>query len=253
MTWADGLAGNVAAWTKANAEYTDAAAVASWARDEITWGVFGLPESSVGCLGDVAGLDVVELGCGTAYLSARLAKQGARPVGVDPTPAQLETARRMMQETGIVFPLVEAPGESVPLPDASFDLAISEYGACLWADPYEWIPEAARMLRPGGRLIFLTNSNIAQLCFPPVGELTEQLQRPLFGMYRTTWPGETSTEFHLPHGEWIRLLRDTGFEIEALHELQAPADAGKHSYYDYVDGSWANRWPCEEIWVARTR
>ena len=90
----------------------------------------------------------MELGCGTAYISAWLAKRGARPVGVDPTPAQLETARRMMRETGIEFPLLQAPGESVPLPDASFDLAISEYGACLWADPYEWIPEATRLLRP---------------------------------------------------------------------------------------------------------
>ena len=151
---------NVAAWTKANAQYTDGSASRAWASEDISWGVFHVPESTVGCLGDVDGLDVVELGCGTAYVSAWLAKRGARPVGVDPTPAQLETARRMMRETGIEFPLVQAPGESVPLPDASFDLAISEYGACLWADPYEWVPEAARLLRPGGRLVFLTNSNV---------------------------------------------------------------------------------------------
>src|SRR5437899_3332539 len=80
-------------------------------------------------LGDVSGLDVVELGCGTAYFSAWFAKRGARPVGVDPTPAQLASARRMQAETGIEFPLVQAPAERVPLPDASFDLAISEYGA----------------------------------------------------------------------------------------------------------------------------
>lgn len=245
------LPGNIASWTRANAEYTDGAATASWARDDLEWGVFHVPESQVAALGDVAGLDVVELGCGTAYISAWLAKRGARPVGVDPTPAQLETARRMMRETGIEFPLVEAPGEGVPLPDASFDLAVSEYGASLWADPYRWIPEAARLLRPGGRLVFMTNSNIAMLCFPPVGSLTEQLQRPLFGIYRTTWPGELGTEFHLPHGEWIRLLRDMGFEIEALHELQAPQDADDPGYYDYVTVDWARKWPCEEIWVAR--
>ena len=251
MSSPETLPGNIAAWTKANAEYTDASAARAWARDDITWGVFGIPESAIGVLGDVAGLDVVELGCGTAYVSAWLAKRGARPVGVDPTPAQLDTARRMMRETGIEFPLVEAPGESVPLPDGSFDLALSEYGAALWADPYRWIPEAARLLRRGGRLVFLTNSNLSMLCFPPVGELTEQLQRPLFGLYRTNWPGDLGTEFHLPHGEWIRLLRATGFEIEALHELQAPEDAKKHDYYDYVDGSWAGKWPCEEIWAAR--
>jgi SAM-dependent methyltransferase len=125
----DSVAANVAKWTKENAAYTDGRAKAAWQRDELTWGVFGVPEGAGGVVGDVRGLDVVELGCGTAYLSAWLAKRGARPVGVDPTPAQLATARRMMDETGIRFPLVEAPAEAVPLPDASFDLAISEYGA----------------------------------------------------------------------------------------------------------------------------
>jgi SAM-dependent methyltransferase len=251
MSSPDTLPGNVAAWTKANAEHTDAAAARQWARDEISWGVFGVPESTIGCIGDVTGLDVVELGCGTAYISAWLAKRGARSVGVDPTPAQLATARRMMDETGIEFPLVEAPGESVPLPDDSFDLAISEYGASLWADPYRWIPEAARLVRSGGRMIFLTNSNVMMLCAPPVGKLTEQLQRPLFGLYRTVWPEDPGTEFHLPHGEWIRLLRENRFEIEALHELQAPADAEDPVYYDYVTADWARKWPTEEMWVAR--
>ena len=244
---------NIAEWTKANTDYTDGSASRAWAREEMSWGVFNVPESNVGCLGDVAGLDVVELGCGTAYVSAWLTKRGAHVIGVDPTPAQLATARRMMRETGIEFQLVEAPGESVPLPDASFDLALSEYGACLWADPYQWIPEAARMLRPGGRLIFLTNSNIAQLCAPDEGRLGTTLLRPLFGMYRMEWPSEVGVEFHLPHGEWIRLLRAHGFDVEALHELQAPEDAEAHRYYDYVGPDWARQWPSEEIWVARKR
>jgi len=251
MSSPESLAGNVASWTKANAEYTDAAAARAWSRDDITLGVFGIPESTVGVLGNVAGLDVVELGCGTAYLSARLAKRGARVVGVDPTPAQLETARRMMRETGIELDLVEAPGESVPLPDSSFDLAISEYGACLWADPYKWVPEAARLLRRGGRLIFLTNSNLSQLCAPDEGKLGTTLLRPLFGLYRMQWPNQEGTEFHLPHGEWVRFLRATGFEVEALLELQAPDDATEHPYYDYVPVEWARKWPAEEIWVAR--
>ena len=54
----------------------------------------------------------------------------------------------------------------MPYPDASFDLAISEYGACLWADPSRWVPEAARILRPGGALIFLVNSALLMLCMP---------------------------------------------------------------------------------------
>ena len=113
---------NRESWTQANAEHTDARASAAWAEEEITWGVFSVPEASLGTLGDVVGLDVVELGCGTAYVSAWLARRGARPVGVDVTPAQLATARRCQRETGLVFPLLEASAEDVPLASESFDL-----------------------------------------------------------------------------------------------------------------------------------
>jgi SAM-dependent methyltransferase len=174
-------------------------------------------------------------------------------VGVDPTPAQLATARRMQEKTSIVFPLIEAPAERVPLPDASFDLAVSEFGASLWADPYRWIPEAARLLRPGGRLVFLTNSTIAYLCAVDEGGTAETLQRPQFGMHRIQWPGEEGTEYHLAHGDWIDLLRANGFEIERLIEPPAPPDAEPHPYYDYVSPEWARKWPAEEIWVARKR
>src|SRR6266850_6174824 len=167
----DSLAKNIEHWTKNNREHLDPSAnAAHWAKDELTWGVFGIREVDLGSpLGDVRGLDVVELGCGTAYFSAWLAKRGARPVGVDPTPAQLATARAMQQEFELEFPLVEAVGEAVPLPDASFDLVLSEYGASIWADPYLWIPEAARLLRPGGQLVFLCNSTLALLCMPETG------------------------------------------------------------------------------------
>ncbi len=250
----DSVARNVANWTKANAEYTDQKAAEAWAKDDITWGVFGVHESELGVLGDLANKDVVELGCGTAYFSAWLAKGGARPVGVDPTSAQLATARRMQDETGIRFPLVEAAAEAVPLPDASFDLAVSEYGASLWAVPERWLGEAARLLRPGGRLVFLTNSTLVILCSPDEGLAEERLLRPQFdGLYRIEWPGEEGVEYHPAHGQWIRLLRDNGFEIEELHELQAPEDRATHTYYDYVTAEWARKWPCEDLWVARKR
>ena len=249
----DSVARNVAEWTEANKQYTDANARRAWEDPEVSWGVFGVPESAVGVLGDVEGLDVVELGCGTAYLAARLARRGARVVGVDPTAAQLETARRMMRETGIEFRLVEAAAEAVPLPSVSFDLAVSEYGASLWADPKRWIAEAARLLRPGGRLVFLTSSVLAILCSPDTGRADERLHRPQFGMYRFEWPDETGVEYHLQHGDWIRLLRASGLEVEDLVELQAPEGAETHHYYDYVSAEWARKWPAEEIWTARKR
>ena len=241
---------NVANWTRANAQYTDAAAERAWAQDEITWGVFEIPESEVDVLGDVAGRDIVELGCGTAYFSAWLARRGANVVGVDPTPAQLETARRMQHATGIEFQLVEAIGEDVPLADSSFDLVHSEYGASLWADPYRWIPEAARLLRPGGRLIFLRNSIISMLCMKLDG-VGEQLVRAQNGLRMIEWPDTGEIEFHMGHGDWIDVLRANGFEIERLVELFAPPGAESHTYYTYVPAEWAQKWPHEEIWVAR--
>jgi SAM-dependent methyltransferase len=249
----DTIAANIADWTQANAEHTDANAETAWAHPGILWGVFAIPEEQVGVLPEsVDGLDVVELGCGTAYFGSWLQRRGARVTGVDPTPAQLATARRMMAKTGIEFPLVEAAGEAVPLPDAAYDLAVSEYGASLWADPYRWVPEAARLLRPGGLLAFLVNSTLVYLCAPDGdGVVGQDIQREQFGMYRIQWDGAIGVEYHLAHGDWIELLRENGLQVEALHELRPQPGAVDPAYYDFVTVEWAEKWPAEEIWVAR--
>jgi SAM-dependent methyltransferase len=249
----DYLERNRAGWTKANEEYTDARASEAWAADEITWGMFGPSDKELGVLGDVSGKDVIELGCGTAYFGAWLAKRGARVTGVDITPAQLETARRMSEETGIALELIEANAEDVPLPAGSFDLALSEYGASIWCDPYKWIPEAARLLRPGGELVFLCNSVLCMLCSPDGGKVSDRLVRPQFGMHRLEWTDDDGVEFHLGHGDMLRLLRGTGFEVEGLWEIQASESAKDHSYYDFISADWARKWPAEEIWKARKR
>jgi SAM-dependent methyltransferase len=224
----------------------------NWAADEPTWGVWDIPESDLRILPDVDGLDTIELGCGTAYCSAWLSRRGARVTGIDNSERQLATARRLQQEFGLEFPLVHGSAEAVPLPDESFDLAFSEYGASIWADPYLWIPEAARLLRPGGRLIFLVNGTISILCMPddedePVGE---RLLRPYFGLHRLEWPEDESVEFHLGYGDWIRLLRANGFEVEDLVEIQAP-EGTPPNRFGFVTPEWSHKWPSEEVWKAR--
>ena len=103
---------NRARWTKSNAEYTGTTTRPSLGRPRRSrGGLWGVPEAELNALPDVAGKDVVELGCGTAYFSAWLARRGARPVGVDVTPAQLETARRAAAGDGLEFPLLEANAE----------------------------------------------------------------------------------------------------------------------------------------------
>ena len=237
-------------WTVVNAQHTDTDAVRAWSSEEITWGLFRTPESRLRALGDVAARDVVELGCGSAFFSANLMRAGARPVGVDLTPAQLDTARRCQARFGLTFPLVEADAEDVPLPDDSFDLAVSEYGASVWCDPELWVAEAARLLRPGGRLAFLTNSVLAALCVPAEGGVAqERLERAQRGLQRIEWPGG-GVEHHPSHSRWIQVLTDNGFVIDALHELYAPPGAAAPEWYEIVSVEWARKWPVEDLWVA---
>lgn len=250
----DHVARNRAYWDEINAPLYAEPGRRAWASDEISWGIFGVPESELRALPeDLAGKDVIELGCGTAYISAWLARRGARVTGVDNSAEQLRTARALQDEHDLHFPLIHGNAESVPLPDASFDLAVSEYGASIWADPYRWIPEASRLLRPGGELVFLVNGTLWVLTVPETddaGPAAEQLLRPYFGMHRFEWPDEPGVEFHLGYGDWIRLLRSNGFEVLDLIEIQAPPGASSGSY-DLVDPEWARRYPAEQIWRAR--
>jgi SAM-dependent methyltransferase len=249
------VARNRRVWDGYAAEYVEAGE-RNWALDEPSWGIWGVPEAELHLLPDnLAGRDAIELGCGTAYVGAWLARRGARVTGIDNSPAQLETARRLQDQHDLHFPLLLGFAEQVPLPDASFDLAISEYGAAIWADPYRWIPEAARLLRPGGELIFLGNSVLLMLTVPDLevdGPATERLLRPQFGMHRFEWQDEDSVEFHLSHGDMFRLLLDSGFEVTDLVEIRPPAGSTTR-WTNIATIDWARQWPSEEVWKARKR
>ena len=242
---------NRSAWDQWAPDYARAG-LRSWAATEPTWGIWGIAEAQARVFPtNLGGRDSIELGCGTGYVSAWLARRGARPVGLDNSAAQLTTARELQDRFGLRFPLIHASAEQAPLADATFDLAISEYGASIWCDPFIWIPEAVRLLRPGGQLIFLANSVLLMLAIPDHDDLpaTERLLRPYFGMHRFEWPDDDSVEFHLGHGDMIRLLRRCGMEVEDLLELRPPPGATASHPLATLD--WARQWPCEEVWKAR--
>jgi SAM-dependent methyltransferase len=231
----------------------------SWRAEEPFWGIWGNAESELHLLPDVSGVHAVELGCGTGYVSAWLARRGARVVALDNSSQQLATALMFQREFGLSFPLVHADAERAPFADASFDFAISEYGAAIWCDPHRWIPEAARILRPGGRLVFVAGTPLMMLCFPPDDDeapADTTLHRDFFGMHRFDWHDQEgvvdAVEFHLGHGDMIRLLRANGFEVEDLLEIRAPEGASRDDGWDVSPG-WARRWPSVEAWKARKR
>ena len=242
---------NRAAWQINAADYAEPAEHA-WASADPYWGIWRLPDADLELLPkDLTGKACLEIGCGAGYVSAWMARRGAAAFGIDPTPNQLATAKRLRAEHNLPIHLVEGYGERLPFPDNTFDFAISEYGAALWADPHQWIPEAARVLRPGAGLVFMTNAAISVLCMPDLEEegMQTELQRPYFGLHSITWPDEEAVEFYLPHGQWIHLLTTNGFTIERLLELGAPPDA--QTRYSWADAKWAQSWPSEEAWIAR--
>ena len=256
MAEKDYVALNREGWTRSNAEYTDRAAHGAWAQDEITWGSGRRPSARSGSFLTSPARTWSSSAAGRRTSAPGSKRAGAaRVVGVDVTPAQLETARRMDEEFGLGLELIEANAEDVPLPDESFDLAFSEYGASIWCDPALWIAEAARLLRPGGELVFLRGSTLRILCAPDHGKTEDRLQRPQKGMYRLDWEADEEdwegVEFHPPTGELFQILRTNGFELIDFRELYAPDDAVDHEFYDDPPAEWAKQWPAEEIWRLR--
>jgi SAM-dependent methyltransferase len=240
---------NRASWNAYSDEYQARHAAQLDPGGELRWGTYGIPESELHVLGPIEGRGVLEFGCGAAQWSITLAKLGARPVGLDVSERQLDHARRLMAEAGVSFPLVHASAESVPLPDASFDIVFCDHGAMTFADPFRTVPEAARLVRPGGLFAFNHHSPIESICGALDSEhVGDRLVLYYFGMRRID-DGE-DVAFQLPYGDWIRLFRAHGFLIEDLIETRPPADA-RSTFRNADERAWAGRWPAECIWRLR--
>jgi ubiquinone/menaquinone biosynthesis C-methylase UbiE len=216
------------------------------ARKPQAWGVWALPEDELCILGDVAGKDVLEFGCGAAQWSIALSQRGARCTGLDISEQQLQYARANMESAGVDFPLVHGSAEDVPLQDCSFDIVFCDHGAMTFADPLLTVPEAARLLRPGGLLAFSASTPFHFVCWDDESDSVSRTLRHNYFEKRRADNG-ASVCFSLPYGEWIGLFRRNKFTIESLVELKPPEGA-ETSYAGFVSREWATSWPAEHIW-----
>lgn len=113
-------------------------------------------------LGRVDGLRILDVACGNGYLSRHLAKLGARVTGVDASErlVALARAREAQMRQGIAYHTANA-AHLDPLPDESFDAVVIHMALMDIADAAGALREAARVLRPDGRLI----ASLSHPCF----------------------------------------------------------------------------------------
>lgn len=229
----------------------------NWAQDKPTWGIWNVSEEELRLLpAKMDGMDAVELGCGTAYVSAWMARRGARVVGIDNSAEQLATARRLASEHGVSLELIHGSAEETGFASAAFDFAISEYGAAIWCDPYRWVAEAHRILRPGGSLVFLGHHPLVMACTPESGEADDRtLHRSWFDMHMLDWRGAEidpgGVEFNLPTSAWFRLFNGVGFDVVGYDEPRPPEQVDGERFSIAAD--WARAWPSEQVWKLRKR
>jgi SAM-dependent methyltransferase len=248
----DDVRANLASWEADSAAYQQRHSAFLARVDRFGWGTWAIPEDDVHALGDVEGVQALELGCGAAQFGTQVALRGATVVGLDLSANQLAAAPANMDAAAARFPLVRGDAEDLPFADESFDLVFCDHGAMGFTDPARTVPQVARVLRPGGAFVFSGTTPFIWVTWPMVdGPPGRTLERSYFESRRMVWDeGDPSVEYQLPYGEWIRLFRANGFVVEDLIELRPAADADT-AFAEYVTLAWARDFPAEQIWKVR--
>ena len=101
-------------------------------------------------------VDVADIACGEGYLSVESAQWARRVVGIDRSPDVLKRAKALAERRGVKnITWKRGDMEKLPLEDASVDVALLSQALHHAANPARAIAEAARILRPGGRVLVL--------------------------------------------------------------------------------------------------
>lgn len=249
---ADRVDANRRGWDHRSATYQREVGGADMYGGRILWGPNRYDDEHLGVLGDVDGLDVLEVGCGGAQFGIELARRGARVTGIDLSAGQIRHARANVRAAGVAVHLVRGNAEELRrwFRASSFDLVVSDYAAG-FLDLHRLLPEAFRVLRPGGVCVLAWTSPILD-CMTGGGE------PPLLAFKysyfdRTPWvdSGRDSTyELKRTYGDWVRAFAHAGFVLEDLVEPQTPR-GGTHMLWPQFRWERTNRVPGTAIWKAR--
>jgi SAM-dependent methyltransferase len=104
--------------------------------------------------GVTAGDRLLDVGTGSGIAAIVAAQRGAQVTGIDPTPALLARARDNAVLAGVAVEWREGVAETLPFPDGSFDVVLSQYAHMFSAAPECTASEMLRVVRPGGRVAF---------------------------------------------------------------------------------------------------
>lgn len=101
------------------------------------------------------GQKVLDQGTGTGVFARQMARQGCEVIGTDLSPDQVQMAKALAADEGLTNVSFQAsPAEVNPFPDHSFDV-MSASQCFSYFDKSIWIPEAKRLLRPGGSFVYV--------------------------------------------------------------------------------------------------
>jgi SAM-dependent methyltransferase len=188
--------------------------------DERPWNALYERPATLGLLPEVGGKDILDAGCGPGWYADWLARQGARVVAVDCSPCMVRLAdERLCGRARVVHGDVSNLRDL--LPSGTFDVVLSSLVLHYLPDLTETFPEWARILRPGGRLVFSTHHPIHQASLLDPGYLCTELIEEEWG-----WLGEKMRYYRRPLRDLTEPLSAAGFVIERITE-PTPGEALK--------------------------
>lgn len=198
--------------------------------DSAHYGPWSAPESELNLLGDVAGLRVLEVGCGGGQCSIAFARQGAHATGLDLSDEQLAFARRLAAQEGVSVRFVQGSAADLSAFAAGeYDLVFSAYAFQYVQAMERCLRECNRVLRAGGRLVFSLDHPFRD-CFSDDAEDEMSITpvRSYFSNEPMRWQwgntGIRMESYHWSISQWCAMLMDAGFILRRLLEPSPPAD-----------------------------